>query len=438
MKEGIDLFKRRRMAVLCTAFCCAASVTAAQPFEDVPQGHWAYEALDRLGGQGLVSGFGDGTYRGEQRLTRYELAQLTARLMTQKDVTVQQRRELDKLAAEFAAELQSLGVRVAALEKKTDNIHWAGELRHRYIARHYANDLSSQGRSDHKNTNQLLWRFEPTIDINKHWTGGMRLNYFMDMKSAANVSSSVVDRAWVRGRYGSTEVKLGKLLYTSAADSGMVMDDMLTGGMVTLGRKLCFTAVGGRYSVDPNNAAAVTANYRAAEIFNSRKDKIRWGVGYQQLQHDRLENEFRAGGRSYGDDALKIVNAGIGFRPWRNTEAKLSYAWNTAGETAPQFRRAYNAELSYKGARRSEPGSFGLFAAYRHLGSNAVIFPHYLNVGGMLIGQRGIEAGCSYVPAKNIVGTVRVFDGIQLGGHRNNEAGNRRARTVFTQLDFWF
>jgi hypothetical protein len=45
------------------------------PFTDVPQDHWAYQALLNLAGvYGCVSGYPDGTFRGENTVTRHEFA----------------------------------------------------------------------------------------------------------------------------------------------------------------------------------------------------------------------------------------------------------------------------------------------------------------------------------------------------------------------------
>jgi len=42
--------------------------------QDVPQGHYAYDAVYDLVKQGITGGFPDGTYRGKNLMTRFELA----------------------------------------------------------------------------------------------------------------------------------------------------------------------------------------------------------------------------------------------------------------------------------------------------------------------------------------------------------------------------
>ena len=64
------------MLLLITGTCWAAS-----PYEDVPADHWAYSSLDYLAQRGVLEGYPDGFFKGEQTLTRYEFAQAIARLL---------------------------------------------------------------------------------------------------------------------------------------------------------------------------------------------------------------------------------------------------------------------------------------------------------------------------------------------------------------------
>ncbi|MBI3947699.1 MAG: S-layer homology domain-containing protein [Armatimonadetes bacterium] len=53
-----------------------------EPFADVPPDHWAYNAVESMRRLGLMEGFPDGTFIGKRPVTRYELAQMTARMIT--------------------------------------------------------------------------------------------------------------------------------------------------------------------------------------------------------------------------------------------------------------------------------------------------------------------------------------------------------------------
>ncbi|HPO82811.1 MAG TPA: S-layer homology domain-containing protein [bacterium] len=48
---------------------------------DVPQNHWAYEAVELLIKEGIIKGYPDGTFRGNQGITRYELAMIVAKVL---------------------------------------------------------------------------------------------------------------------------------------------------------------------------------------------------------------------------------------------------------------------------------------------------------------------------------------------------------------------
>jgi hypothetical protein len=112
--------KKSLVLAMAIAMGISASAFAANPFSDVPAGHWAYGSIAKLAAAGIVDGYGDGTYRGDRLMTRYEMAQIVARAMA-KGANV------DRLASEFADELDSLGVRVAKLEKKSDNVKITGQ-----------------------------------------------------------------------------------------------------------------------------------------------------------------------------------------------------------------------------------------------------------------------------------------------------------------------
>lgn len=109
--------------ILAALFAGAAlSASAANPFTDVPADSWAYQSVAALSSEGVVEGYPDGTFKGDKAITRYEMAQITARLMEKENaLSASQKDAVSKLAAEYADELKNLGVRVAELEKKAGN-----------------------------------------------------------------------------------------------------------------------------------------------------------------------------------------------------------------------------------------------------------------------------------------------------------------------------
>ena len=81
----------------------AASTTfaATNPFTDVPQGHWAYDAVAQLAQDGVIDGYGDSTFQGDKNITRYEMAQMVAKAMAKANtgnVSAADKAAIDKLA----------------------------------------------------------------------------------------------------------------------------------------------------------------------------------------------------------------------------------------------------------------------------------------------------------------------------------------------------
>jgi len=123
--------KKKIAAALAATFALGVtSAFAANPFVDVPAKHWAYESVNKLAKAGIVDGYGDGTFRGDKQITRYEMAVIVAKAMTKLEkADAEQKAMINKLSAEFGAELNNLGVRVGALENKVGNIKIVAETK---------------------------------------------------------------------------------------------------------------------------------------------------------------------------------------------------------------------------------------------------------------------------------------------------------------------
>lgn len=59
----------------------AAVFSAANPFVDLPSGHWAYNAVVSLTSKNIFTGYGDATFRGDRNITRYEAATILSKLL---------------------------------------------------------------------------------------------------------------------------------------------------------------------------------------------------------------------------------------------------------------------------------------------------------------------------------------------------------------------
>ena len=414
----------------------AASTTfaAANPFSDVPADSWAYDAVTTLAADGVIDGYPDGTYKGQNTMTRYEMAQIVARAMAKTDLEKADKALVDKLAAEFAEELDNLGVRVADLEKKSDNVKFGGELRYRYY------DIDRDSKAGDETHNKVLFRLEPKAYIgNSGWTANARLDYEMNLSTDENNEHVVVDRAYVEGPLFGATVTAGRTPVFTA--QGLLFDDRISGGTVAFGSdEFKTTLAAGRYNpehsdyrtvVGVDNAKDITAEYYGVQFDYTPNDKLALNAGYTGLVNlDAYVVETAPNSGKYdhfsGDASFWYVGGKYAFD--KNVAFVGEYAQNTE-DWADDEDQAWTAELQYKGANAADAGSWGMYAGYRQIEAAASIAPTYDDIIGA--GYKGAVVGASYVPAENILATIEYFDG-------EETISGQDASKFFANVDFFF
>lgn len=211
------LLKTAMAALFATA---AFTVSAANPFADVDTSSWAYQAVSQLSDQGVVDGYPDGTFKGDKNVSRYELAQIIARLMAKEDsLNDSQKAVVQKLSAEYADDLQNLGVRVKELEKKTGNLSTITELRVQDIPRY--DNVYKDSKSSHDELS-LRVRINTMANVNDRSTVYSQLETTMSMNGStpfnpnrqdwSSRESSDADKT--RTGYGDGDLHLNRLWAT--------------------------------------------------------------------------------------------------------------------------------------------------------------------------------------------------------------------------------
>ena len=426
----------------------AASTTfaAANPFSDVPSDSWAYDAVSTLAADGVIDGYPDGTYKGQNTMTRYEMAQIVARAMAKTDIDKADKALVDKLAAEFAEELDNLGVRVADLEKKSDNVKWGGELRYRYY------DASHDAGGDEQ-YNRIMFRLTPKAYIGETgWTANARINYSFDMGSSNNAgfdpsdNDASVDRAYVEGPLFGGTVQAGR--FTAFTATGLVFDDRVDGVQYKTGSDVFKTTLtAARYRNDRQEAwenghnagsgilsnSDITTDFYGIQFDYTPNDKLALNAGYNAMTGlDEAVNgqkgSWNKNHRGYGDDTdAQIWFLGGTYKFNNSLALQGEYAQNTSAEEDDD---AWRATLNYKGANPADAGSWGMYAGYADLGYNSVPKPTYDDISS---GQKGFIAGVQYVPAENILATVQYFT-----GEDSYVNGDNDAEKIFSQIEFFF
>ena len=338
------------------ALTAGVSAYAANPFSDVTPSDWAYQAVVDLSEQGVVEGYPDGTFKGERNITRYEMAQIIARMLAKEDqLNAEQRATLDKLAGEYADELANLGVRVSNLEKKVGNIYWSGDARMRYQ--------------------------DKAVDAADGWNGRMRINVKgqvndstyvqgrltsnMDFKTNGDKDNDVVfDQLFANHDFGkAATVRLGRIPVAFGDQGGWLYGDSygVDGAEATIhaGDKVNLTAGYGRFNTSDYGTAITDADaFYARGAFDLNVANV--GVDYIKAVGEKNTTDF-AGNELIGANLVVPVSDFRVFGEyWKNT-------------TADDNDTAWNAGIGYGKLNLKKPGSFAIDVAYNNV-EQAVYF----------------------------------------------------------------
>ena len=381
--------KKSLVLAMAMALGVTASAYAANPFSDVPAGHWAYDSVNKLAAEGVIDGYPDGTYGGDKLMTRYEMAQIVAKAMA-KGANV------DKLAAEFADELDSLGVRVANLEKKADNVKVTGEVRYRYT------DSELNGNE----YNDLRSRIWVNGQINDDWSYTGMIENTQDFTEDAGNEKTEFKRAYVEGKIGGLDLTAGR--YGAFFANGNVYDAQADGAQLSYGDKVKVTAFAGKGTDEAGDGAASNGNYAGGEISAAMGENFSLNGGYVNFKD---MGQVTGETETNVDNAIWYVGADANFGDFTLSGMYLK---GDKSENDQDVKGVdddgYTVGLSFKGAQADEVGSYGLFANYYDQGAQTYV-AHTTDANTFdNTGFKGYGVGANYTFAKNIVGTVAYYD----------------------------
>ena len=389
-----------------------ASAYAAQPFSDVPAGHWAYDSLAKLAAAGVIDGYGDSTFGGDKLMTRYEMAQITAKAMA-KGANV------DKLAAEFADELDNLGVRVANLEKKADNVKISGQIRYEYGHRSgdfvhpYNYNGVAKAAKDGVAKNRLRSRLYISGRINEDWSYTGRLENNQDLSNNAGDEKTYFNQAWVDGKLGGLKVVAGKTDLTLA--NGNLYDDTAEYIGLSYGKDVKVNAYYGK-------PITTEYNYNYEEILginlSGKAGKLSLSAGYDIFKNSLgVSSASTCYTKEDEDNAIWNINASYAFD--KNVKLNATYLNSNLdqGDIATTFNDVdtdgYVIGLAYKGANRNKVGSWGAWATYYDQGVGTVV-AHTMKTGDWDLfateGYKGYDLGANYTLAKNMVYNIDYYE----------------------------
>ena len=358
VKKRYCIMKKQFAAIFAaTAVLGVTTAFAANPFSDVTPDSWAYQAVSQLAAAGIVNGYPDGTFKGQNDITRYEMAQMIAKAMANQDrANAEQQAMINRLADEFSNELNNLGVRVARLEDRVGNVKVTGDARLRY-----------RDTEDGKSKFDARARVQFNAKVNDRTDAVVRLtsgNFELGNSTTGGNADAQIDRAYVNHKFGErVSLKAGR--FNQVIGGGLAFDGTFDGAQLNVGNDKIMAQAAYGYMVS-GEAAGLTKEQNVTNTYLGLTGKVgkhtMVGGFYDRVNQDS-DNDYKnvygfnvdanfdkvwVGGEWLRDshvDKSQAWTAGVGFG---NYDIKKQGTWGVYGqyfnakENAPIVDTTYN------------------------------------------------------------------------------------------------
>jgi predicted porin len=421
MKKSLVFAMAMALGVSATAF-------AANPFSDVPAGHWAYAAVAKLAAAGIVDGYPDGTFKGDRTMTRYEMAQIVAKALAKGAIGAD-----DKLVSEFADELDNLGVRVARLEKNADNVKITGTVK-----ASYSDNSGGAVTGDDKSMARLRTDIYFTGEVNDNWhyVAMLRNQQFFEGENEDGDNDTDFQRAYLTGNIGIVDITAGR--YNEFISDGNIYDNRVDAikASVPFGDAYFTAEYGKMADVDQDTVHHRGDGESDADTFWMTELGGTWGNWDLAANYIQADNDF-AMGLNGEDDSIWTVGATyhtgkfyLGGMYLMGDDDTLEGVRDRDGNDASDYDDdGFVIKMGWAGAQKSDPGSWGLYAKYYDQGAPTVISHTMDGLYDEFPGEgfKGYLVGGNLTVAKNMVASVDYYD-------LKGKESDAHARTIWSQL----
>ena len=417
----------------------AACAFAANPFVDVPSDSWAYKSVVELADAGIIQGVDGSYFQGERNITRYEAAEMVAKAMAHMDkASVEQRALINKLADEYADELNNLGVRVSALEKRVGNVKLSGDARIRFQHQ----DTSSEASTGYKK--DASWDYRVRVRANAKVNDRTTVTYgistddinFADNGAASDNGNIFTDDAKVDYNFGGNHWNL----------SVGRTDTYVLGGENAYGFQYgdVFDRAELKYT---NDHFAATAGYGKFKAGDTVEDAAVEGNGLLGVKTGYGELEgFFGGGRAAGSAVGVYYNDFNGINGFKADDLWGAYAslnfgkWNALANYEKINNDVNNdpevwiGKLTYGSAASDARGSWDAWVEYINSDKGALLggATHSWRDASVLDNVKSWGVGIDYTLAKNVILTAAQTFGTQ------TKHGNAADPDEFTDVEINF
>ena len=438
--------KTKVLAALAATMAVGATCAfAANPFVDVPSDSWAYKSVVELADAGIIQGVDGQYFQGNRNITRYEAAEMVAKAMAHMDkASVEQRALINKLADEYADELNNLGVRVSALENRVGNVKLTGDARVRYIHQ----DSDDKGNGEVKNDNS--WSYRVRVRANAQVNDRTKVVYgvstnnvnFSDNSTASESDKDNIftDRAYVDYNFGGNnwDLKVGRDEYDMGGGRayGFLYGDTFDGAQL-------------KYT---NDKFAATAGYGKFKegVMGGDNDYLEGDSAATKTGYGELEGFF-GGGRAAGSAVGVYYNDFSGNKSFNFDDAWGAYGSLNLGKwNALANYEKYNSEnskaddpevwvgkITYNKANFATPKSWDAWVEYLNADNGFGDKTHAFigstqswRNGNLLNNVKSWGVGVDYTFAKNA--QFQVMQSFASEAKEDNDPGEEtRAQFVF-------
>ena len=323
-----------------TAVLGVTTAFAANPFSDVTPDSWAYQAVSQLANAGIVNGYPDGTFKGQNNITRYEMAQMVAKAMANQDrANAEQQAMINRLADEFSNELNNLGVRVARLEDRVGNVKVTGDARLRYQDAEHA-----------KSKFDARARVQFNAKVNDRTDAVVRLSsgsFELGNSQNGGNANATIDRAYVNHKFGErVSLKAGR--FGQTIGGGLAFDGTFDGAQLNAGNDKIMAQAAYGYMVS-GEAEGLTKAQNVTNTYLGLSGKVGKHTTVGGF-YDRVNQDNSNGYKNiYGFNAVaNFDKVWVGGEWLRDSHVDHSQAW-TAGLGFGNYNIAKQGTWGVKG-----------------------------------------------------------------------------------------
>ena len=456
------------LAGLTVGMSSTAFAATADSFTDVPKDHWSYQALDYLAKEGIIDGMGDNPFQGGRTMTRYEMASIVAKAMQKGGGTFGDQAVLDKLAAEYSGEIDTLKKQVDQNTKDINDLKngIAGKMElNGFVRVQYDHDKYNhpvQNGSDlNKDNNRFYMSLNGAYKVNDNWKAKFQLeknSFYNNGHDHENESGSWengtkedkykavrakrwsghdgdIQRIWVEGY----NPKSGDWISVGRAWRGLGQQNVLFGtesdgfqfGVPMKGTGL--TASGFWFT---STGAGNHESWYGVGTWGNVGHSAGINLAYAQNTKDKGDvYEKNTGHLPTWDEQTVNYDKAYVLSGWADLAKNVRFITDYAKTNADYQNNSLFLRLNYRNTDLQHPGTYQTYARWYRYGTNGTISGD--DEWGSLFyngsaGSKGWILGVKYVPWQNVEWETLFSKQQQI-----SNSDNKRT-LVRTQMDFHF